>query len=92
MRERSTMKFRPGLEQFEEKLLLSADSLTTHAGPRTQDLSRRPAPVGTYGYLAFRVTNTPWQIPYSLFLRSSRSWSSLANRCPAKSTTCSLSP
>jgi len=66
MRQRSIMRFRPGLEQFEEKLLLSADSLTTHAGPRTQDLSRRPAPVGTYGYLAFRVTNTPWQTPYTL--------------------------
>ena len=66
MRQRSTMRFRPGLEQFEEKLLLSAGSLTTHAGPRTQDLRRQPAPVGTYGYLAFRVTNTPWQTPYKL--------------------------
>ena len=31
MRQRSTMRFRPGLEQFEERQLLSAGSLTTHA-------------------------------------------------------------
>jgi len=66
MRQRSTMRFRPGLEQFEAKQLLSAGSLTTHAGPQTKDLRRQPAPVGTYGYLAFRVTNTPWQTPYKL--------------------------
>ncbi|MGZ3382384.1 MAG: hypothetical protein ACXVBB_19255 [Isosphaeraceae bacterium] len=66
MRQRSTMRFRPGLEQFEERQLLSAGSLTTHAGPQTKDLRRQPAPVGTYGYLAFRVTNTPWQTPYKL--------------------------
>ena len=66
MRQRSTMRFRPGLEQFEEKQLLSAGSLTTHAGPQTKDLRRQPAPVGTFGYLAFRVTNTPWQTPYNL--------------------------
>ena len=66
MRQRSTMRFRPGLEQFEEKQLLSAGSLTTHAGPQTKDLRRHPEPVGTFGYLAFRVTNTPWQTPYNL--------------------------
>ena len=66
MRQRSTMKFRPGLEQFEEKLLLSAGSLTTHAGPQTKDLRRQPEPAGAFGYLAFRVTNTPWQTPYKL--------------------------
>ncbi len=66
MRQRSTMRFRPGLEQFEEKQLLSAGSLTTHAGPQTKDLRRQPEPVGTFGYLAFRVTNTPWQTPYKL--------------------------
>src|SRR5271166_5138709 len=66
MRQLSTLKFRPGLEQFEEKQLLSAGSLTTHAGPQTKDLRRQPAPVGTFGYLAFRVTNTPWQTPYKL--------------------------
>jgi hypothetical protein len=66
MRQRSTKRFRPGLEQFEEKQLLSAGSLTTHAGPQTKDLRRQPEPVGTFGYLAFRVTNTPWQTPYEL--------------------------
>ena len=66
MRQRSTMRFRPGLEQFEEKQLLSAGSLTTHAGPQTKDLRRQPEPVGAFGYLAFRVTNTPWQTPYKL--------------------------
>jgi hypothetical protein len=66
MRQRSTMRFRPGLEQFEEKQLLSAGSLTTHAGPQAKDLRRQPEPVGTFGYLAFRVTNTPWQTPYKL--------------------------
>jgi hypothetical protein len=66
MRQRSTMRFRPGLEQFEEKQLLSAGSLTTHAGPQTKDLRRQPEPAGAFGYLAFRVTNTPWQTPYKL--------------------------
>ena len=66
MRQRSTMRFRPGLEQFEEKQLLSAGSLTTHAGPQTKDLRRQPAPPGAFGYLAFRVTNTPWQLTYKL--------------------------
>ena len=66
MRQRSTMKFRPGLEQLEEKQLLSAGSLTTHAGPRTKDLRRQPEPAGAFGYLAFRVTNTPWQTHYKL--------------------------
>ncbi|MGD0045021.1 MAG: hypothetical protein ABSE84_32250, partial [Isosphaeraceae bacterium] len=98
MRQRSTMRFRPGLEQFEEKQLLSAGSLTSHAvntkdgsralalhsantsgahgavgdiaishaGPRALGHRRHPEPVGTFGYLAFRVTNTPWQTPYKL--------------------------
>ena len=66
MRQRSTMRFRPGLEQFEEKQLLSAGSLTTHAGPQAKDLRRQPEPAGAFGYLAFRVTNTPWQTPYKL--------------------------
>ncbi len=66
MRQRSTMRFRPGLEQFEEKQLLSAGSLTTHAGPQAKDLRRQPAPPGAFGYLAFRVTNTPWQLTYKL--------------------------
>jgi hypothetical protein len=66
MRRRSTLRFRPGLEQFEEKQLLSTGSLTTHTGPRAKDLRRQPEPGGTVGYLAFRVTNTPWQTPYKL--------------------------
>jgi hypothetical protein len=39
---------------------------TSHAAPRALDARRQPAPVGTYGFLAFRVTNTPWQTPYKL--------------------------
>ena len=98
MRRRSIMKFRPGLEQFEAKQLLSAGSLTaqvvntkdgsrtlalqsanlsgaheaagdiamSHTGQPVLDHRRRPAPVGAYGYLAFRVTNTPYQTPYKL--------------------------
>ncbi len=62
MRPRSTLKFRPGLEQFEEKQLLSAGSLTTHAGPRAKDLRRQPAPPGAFGYLAFRVTQKPYTL------------------------------
>ena len=68
MRQRSTMKFRPGLEQFEEKQLLSAGSLTTHAGPQATGRFDRASlnRAGAFGYLAFRVTNTPWQTPYKL--------------------------
>ena len=68
MRQRSTTRFRPGLEQFEEKQLLSAGSLTTHAGPQTQSDHRRQPDTGrrAFGYLAFRVTNTPCQTPYKL--------------------------
>ncbi len=98
MRHRSNMMFRPGLEPFEARQLLSAASLTTHlvntkdgsrtpavhsgdtsgvhqaagdiatshTGPVVHDNSSRPAPPGAYGFLAFRVTNTPWQTPYKL--------------------------
>jgi hypothetical protein len=69
MRQRSTMRFRPGLEQFEERQLLSAGSLTTHAGPQTKDLRRQPAPPGAFGYLAWRVTQKPYTVtqkPYAL--------------------------
>jgi hypothetical protein len=98
VRRRSTVRFGPGLEQFEAKQLLGAGSLTTHvvntkdgsrpvalrpadtagaheaagdmaaadAGPRANDHRRRPAPVGAYGFLVFRVTNTPFQTPYKL--------------------------
>jgi hypothetical protein len=92
------MIFRPGLEQIEERQLLSAGSLATvalnakdssgavalrsagasglhgaaaditasHAGQQTPNHHRRPTPPGTFGYLAFRVTNTPYQTPYKL--------------------------
>jgi hypothetical protein len=69
MRQRSTMRFCPGLEQFEERQLLSAGSLTTHAGPQTKDLRRQPAPPGAFGYLAWRVTQKPYTVtqkPYAL--------------------------
>jgi hypothetical protein len=66
MRQRSRVEFRPLLEQFEEKQLLSAGSLTTHTLPQATDLRRQPAPPGAFGYLAFRVTNTPWQLTYKL--------------------------
>jgi hypothetical protein len=90
MRQRSIMRFRPGLEPFEAKQLLSAGSLATHAvntkdgarssahhaaatsgahqaaGHDTASQRRQPAPVGAYGFLAFRVTNTPFQTPYKL--------------------------
>jgi hypothetical protein len=94
MRQRSIIKFCPGLERFEAKQLLSAGSSTAqmahsqegsqapadtpgvHASAgdiatsdttsRVLDYRHKPAPVGTYGYLLFRVTNTPYQTPYNL--------------------------
>jgi hypothetical protein len=39
---------------------------TSHVGSSIEDARRQPAPIGTYGFLAFRVTNTPWQTPYKL--------------------------
>jgi hypothetical protein len=98
MRPRSIWKFRPVLEQFEAKQLLSAGALTTHGvktqdgaraetlpsadtsgalgtaaklaarhdRPQVQNARRQPAPPGAYGFLDFRVTNTPWQTPYKL--------------------------
>jgi hypothetical protein len=42
------------------------DIPTSHAGPLVREGHRRPAPVGSFGYLAFRVTNTPFQTPYEL--------------------------
>ena len=98
MRPRSIVKFRPGLEQFDAKQLLSAGASTTHvvnthdgsravtihsadtasahataaklaashARVQVQNARRQPAPPGAYGFLAFRVTNTPWQTPYKL--------------------------
>jgi hypothetical protein len=98
MRPRSILIFRPGLEQFDAKQLLSAGALTTdgmktqdgsravtlpsadtssahgtaaklaatHNSPQVQNARRQPVPPGAYGFLAFRVTNTPWQTPYNL--------------------------
>src|SRR6516165_2712327 len=95
---RAFVKFRPVLEPFEVKQLLSAGSLTTrtgitndssgtaaqqsvtasraeqsanatttsHAQRKTQTSAAKPAPPGAYGFLAFRVTNTPFQTPYNL--------------------------
>jgi len=42
------------------------DIATNHAGPLVFDNRSRPAAPGADGYLAFRVTNTPWQTPYRL--------------------------
>ncbi len=39
---------------------------TGHGGRGVQGDRRRPAPAGAYGYLLFRVTNTPYQTPYKL--------------------------
>ena len=33
---------------------------------QAQNARRQPAPPGAFGFLAFRVTNTPWQTPYKL--------------------------
>jgi hypothetical protein len=95
MRPRSFANYRPDLERFEARQLLSAGAVTaqvtsTKAGSPTlashstdsshvhhtiaasdvgrgaHDTNRRPAPPGAYGYLAFRVTNTPYQTPYKL--------------------------
>ena len=99
MRQHSIMRYRPGLEQFEAKQLLSAGSLTTHAVNTKDDSAgdsalhpadtlrahkvagdiatshagtqvhvdrRQTAPAAAPGFLAFRVTNTPFQTPYKL--------------------------
>ena len=49
-----------------DKSGVGGDLATDHASPRENDARRQPAPAGTYGYLAFRVTNTPSQTPYKL--------------------------
>jgi hypothetical protein len=66
MRLRSIRTFHPGLEQFEAKQLLSAVSLTAHAGGPVHDQRSQPAPVADSGFLLFRVTNPSSQIPYKL--------------------------
>jgi hypothetical protein len=86
VRRRPILKFRPGLDQFEARQLLSAASPTTGVAD-TKDGSRHPAlhsaashsaatqstgrhrqpgTPGAFGYLTFRVTNTPFQTPYKL--------------------------
>jgi hypothetical protein len=44
----------------------SAAVAPDQSAPRPNGAHRRPGPPGTYGYLAFRVTNTPFQTPYAL--------------------------
>jgi len=39
---------------------------TSDVRTSVQNARRQPAPVGAYGFLAFRVTNSPWQTPYKL--------------------------
>ena len=81
---RSITTFRPALERFEAKQLLSAGSLALHQAkpPNVHTLAsdiapsqtspaflgrhRQPHTPGAFGYLAFRVTNTPHQTPYKL--------------------------
>ena len=53
--------------------LHSAGTSTAHravaasdVGSSAQAARRQPAPPGAYGFLAFHVTNTPWQTPYEL--------------------------
>jgi hypothetical protein len=84
VRRRSIMTFRPTLERFEAKQLLSAGAVASHqakasnvhalasdtaasqAGPELTGRHRQPHTPGAFGYLAFRVTNTPFQTPYNL--------------------------
>jgi hypothetical protein len=98
VRRRPVTTFRPALERFEAKQLLSAVSLTTHAlkskhrssapalhsanpsnvhktaahiasnhaSPALANRRRQPNTPGAFGYLAFRVTKTPFQTPYKL--------------------------
>ena len=40
--------------------------LRATAGIKVHGHQRQPAPPGAHGYLAFRVTNTPYQTPYKL--------------------------
>jgi hypothetical protein len=44
----------------------AGDATTSQSGSRAHADRHQPAPVGTYGYLGFRVTNTPYQTPYKL--------------------------
>jgi hypothetical protein len=70
MRQRSMRKFRPVLDRFEAKQLLSAGSSTAHATHAMGAADHaEPAAHGDHhasGFLLFRVTNTPYQTPYDL--------------------------
>ena len=84
MRRRSITTFRPALERFEARQLLSAGSVArqtatpsnvhslpseiarSQAAPSVTGRHRQPHTPGAFGYLAFRVTNTPYQTPYKL--------------------------
>jgi hypothetical protein len=84
VRRRSFTTFRPALERFEAKQLLSAGSVAphqakpsnahslasdiapSHASAALTGRHRQPHTPGAFGYLAFRVTNTPFQTPYKL--------------------------
>ena len=61
MRRRPNTRFRPGLERFEEKQLLSAGASTAHALATNRDNSGASGdPAATRkqtGYLAYRITN-----------------------------------
>ena len=42
------------------------ETATNHAGSRIHGQRRQPGTAGAFGYLGFRVTNTPYQAPYKL--------------------------
>ncbi len=85
MRRRPIVRFRPDLEGFEEKQLLSASPLTTHvAGPKdsssaaadTSGHQRRHGTAGI-GYLGYRVTQkqyllTPALISHQVLVQKAR--------------------
>ena len=69
MRRRPITKFRPALEQFEDKKLPSAGALTTpaaaHAGARASQANGDKAATGLpHGFLGFRVTNPSAAVNY----------------------------
>jgi len=72
MRGRSSTRYQPALETFEPRQLLSAGALANHGAAKTgqahslaasTDNSHSHLPTK---FLAFRVTNTPFQTPYKL--------------------------
>ena len=68
MRRRCIVKFCPELERFEAKRLLNAGSSLTHLANNKPDAPAVALHSGdrSTGFLAFRVTNTPFQTPYKL--------------------------